>query len=260
MSHTQNIVVGDCLEIMADMPSDSIDVVVTSPPYNIGIDYNTYGDSLSHQNYLSWLTEVGSAVKRILAADGSFFLNVGSTNKNPWLSYEVAKAIGSGFVLQNRIIWAKSVSVGDTTYGHFKPINSPRYLNNLYEEVFHFTNTGSIEVDRRSIGVPFMDKANIRRFGHSNDKRCKGNVWHIPYPTIQSISSKGNHPAVYPVELAEHCIQLHGITDDMVVYDPFLGTGSTLVAAKNLGVTGLGTELDIDYAAYALTRLGGLDE
>src|SRR3546814_4183417 len=79
---------------------------------------------------------------------GSFFLNVGGTSCDPWIAMDVASAFRDIFVLQNHIAWVKSVSIGEDTVGHFKPITSRRYLNNNHEAVFHFTRTGDVEVDR----------------------------------------------------------------------------------------------------------------
>jgi site-specific DNA-methyltransferase (adenine-specific) len=166
----------------------------------------------------------------------------------------VASAFRETFVLQNHIIWVKSISIGDDTVGHFKPITSRRYLNQNHEAIFHFTKTGSVEIDRLAIGVPFKDKSNIARWGHARDKRCGGNVWFIPYKTVQSKAQKHHHPAGFPVELPERCIKLHGRTNAAVL-DPFLGAGSTLVAAQNLGCSGIGLELDSAYAEAAVARL-----
>lgn len=250
----QTVVVGDCLEGLKGLASRSIDVVVTSPPYNIGISYRSYDDRRPRAEYLTWLSEIGREIARVLNDNGSFFLNVGSTNADPWVAMDVANAFRANFTLQNTITWIKSVSIGDDTVGHFKPITSPRYLNNNHETVFHFTKTGSVPIDRLAVGVPFKDKSNIGRWGHARDKRCAGNVWFIPYETVRSKSQKFGHPAGFPVELAERCIRLHGV-EDAVVLDPFLGAGSTLVAAQRIGCTGIGFEIDPVYASAAVARL-----
>ena len=111
-------------------------------------------------------------------------------------------------MLQNHIVWAKSLSVGDETYGPFKPITSERFLNNTFEDIFHFTKSGHVPLHRRAIGVPFKWKSNIARFGHTEDRRCKGNIWFIPYAPVQSKAGKHNHPAIFPVALVEHAIKL----------------------------------------------------
>jgi len=249
-----SIHVGDCLRVLARMADRSVDVVVTSPPYNIGIPYSSYADERVHDDYLAWLRGVFVELRRVLRDEGSFFLNIGAQSTSPWLSWDVARQARDLFELQNHIVWAKSVSVGDDTFGHFKPINSPRFLNNTFEDVFHFTKTGRVPLSRRAIGVPFKDKSNIARFGHAEDRRCRGNVWFIPYETVRSRAEKHGHPAIYPVGLAEHAIRLHGVRDDLLVLDPFLGTGTTTVAAVRAGARSIGVELDRGYAAVAWRR------
>lgn len=194
----------------------------------------------------------------MLTDEGAFFLNVGCTNADPWVAMDVAGAFREAFVLQNNIAWVKSVSIGDDTVGHFKPITSKRYLNNNHESVFHFTKGGAVEIDRLAVGVPFKDKSNIGRWGHARDRRCAGNVWFVPYETVRSKAQKFDHPAGFPPGLPERCIKLHGV-EDAVVLDPFLGAGSTLVAAARLGCEGLGFEIDPQYAAAAVARLEKLE-
>ena len=125
----QKIIKGDCLEVMRSLSSSSIDVVVTSPPYNIGVAYNSYHDTKPREAYLQWLGEVGEAIKHVLRPDGSFFLNVGSTGSDPWIAQDVAGAFRRTFSLQNHVSWVKSISIGDDTVGHFKPITSKRFLD-----------------------------------------------------------------------------------------------------------------------------------
>ena len=248
------LILGDCLAELRSMESESIDVVVTSPPYNIGVVYRTYQDKKPRQDYLTWLGSVGREIARVLKPTGSLFLNVGNTNTDPWIAPDVAGAFRSSFVLQNQIAWVKSVSIGNNTVGHFKPITSRRYLNQNFESVFHFTKTGAVEIDRMAVGVPFKDKSNIARWGHRRDRRCAGNVWFIPYDTVKSRAQKFDHPAGFPVELPKRCIRLHG-TGAPVVLDPFLGAGTTLIAAEQLGAAGIGIEVDPAYAEAAANRL-----
>ena len=250
----QTVMLGNCLATLKGMQAASVDVIVTSPPYNIGISYKSYDDSQPRGAYLAWLREVSKHLARVLKVNGSFFLNVGSTNSDPWVAMDVAGAFRGDFVLQNHITWAKSVSISADSFGHFKPITSRRFLNQNHESVFHFTKTGAVEVDRLAIGVPFKDKTNIARWGHTLDKRCGGNVWFIPYKTVRSKAQKFDHPAGFPVELPTRCMLLHG-KKDMVVLDPFLGAGTTLVAATKLGHRGIGIEVDADYVATSVARL-----
>jgi site-specific DNA-methyltransferase (adenine-specific) len=245
---------GDCVTNMNELAEKTVDIVITSPPYNIGIGYGVYDDNKTRNDYLKWMKEVSLAIKRVLIDDGSLFLNIGDTCKDPWITQDVASIFREDFYLQNRICWVKSISVNNDTIGHFKPINSKRFLNNNHENIFHFTKSNKVYIDKLSIGVPFKDKSNINRRGHSQDKRCAGNVWYIPYQTVNNKDGKFNHPAGFPLELPKRCIKMHGKTDG-VVLDPFVGSGTTLVAAKELGHSGIGMDIDETYIAIAKTRL-----
>ena len=110
-------------------------------------------------------------------------------------------------------------------------------------------------MDRLAIGVPYEDENNLFRNRANGNLRCGGNVWFIPHKTTQDRSDKGFHPCVFPVELAERCVKLHGVTGKMVVLDPFCGTGSTIVAAERLGVKGIGIDVDPSYCRSAERRL-----
>jgi site-specific DNA-methyltransferase (adenine-specific) len=250
----QTILVGDCAKVLASMPEQSVDVIVTSPPYNIGLRYRSYDDGGDRAGYLAWLAEIGLLLKRVLRDDGSFFLNVGGTNSDPWIAADAANAMRAHFRLQNSIVWVKSISIGEETVGHFKPVNSKRYLNHTHEHVFHFTKPGDIPVDRLAVGVPFKDKSNIARWGHTADRRCAGDVWFIPYETIRSKAQRDHHPSPFPTALPERCIKLHG-KEGATVLDPFLGIGSTLLAAQRLNCRGTGIEMDPAYAEAAAWRL-----
>lgn len=259
MTDTQTNIIhcGDNLEIMRKMPDESVDLCITSPPYNLNIKYNTHSDNLERDNYLTWLGDVFREVNRVLKDDGSFFLNVGASSKDPWVYMDVANVARDDFDLQNDIMWIKSIGINNITYGHFKPINSKRFLNHTYEHIFHFTKKCNVEIDRKAIGVPYMDKSNIKRWKHggTSDLRCKGNCWFIPYDTICSKSEKGHHPATFPEQLVEHCIKLHGYNSNTIVLDPFSGTGTTAVVAKNLGTKYIGIDIDKEYVEYSKGRL-----
>lgn len=247
----------------------SIDVVVTSPPYNIGIRYGTYKDDLPRDKYLAWIEEVGAEVARVLAPGGSFFLNVGNKPSDPWIAWDVVARLRAKFALQNTIHWVKAISIakadagsssgmaGDLSVGHYKPINSQRYLNDAHEFVFHLTHEGEAPIDRLAVGVPYQDKTNIARWAKTGgrDLRCRGNVWFIPYETIQKRDDDRPHPATFPVKLAEMCLRIAGAKSGTTVLDPFLGLGSTAVAAARLGANSLGFDVDKTYLAHAEERV-----
>jgi site-specific DNA-methyltransferase (adenine-specific) len=110
------------------------------------------------------------------------------------------------------------------------------------------------------VGVPYEHKSNIGRWGHTGgaDLRCRGNNWFIPYETITNRSKDRPHPATFPVALPERCIRLHGNCGELTVMDPFLGIGSSWVAAERCGVRRfVGFELDEAFVEVARGRIGG---
>jgi len=245
----------DCLEVMKSLPDNHIDLVVTSPPYNLNIKYSKYKDDSPREQYLIWMKDIFKELKRVLKDDGSIFLNMGSSNVDPWVCYEVAFVARELFSLQNDITWVKNISIKDKSYGHYKPINSERFLNHTHEKIWHFTKNNKVKLDRTSIGVPYEDKTNIKRWSTKEDLRCRGNSWFVPYETVKSKQTKGHHPAVFPSQLAVNCIRLHGYDENTRLLEPFLGSGSTLVACQQLGINGIGCEIDNDYFVFAKGRI-----
>jgi site-specific DNA-methyltransferase (adenine-specific) len=251
----QHIVCGDCLDVLPGLPEASIDVVVTSPPYNLGLTYRAYDDRREEEDYLAWMLRVAVELRRVMRPDGSFFLNIAGSPRAPWLPFELIVRLRGLFVLQNHITWVKSITVGDDSVGHFKPVAGQRFLHHNHEHIFHLTVSGDVQLDRLALGVPFKDKSNIARRGHPRDLRCRGNTWFIPYETVQSRAAKFHHPGTFPVALPRWCIRLHGRQGGAVL-DPFMGTGTTLLAARQEGAHGTGIELDPSYVAVARKRLG----
>lgn len=258
---------GDCISgIENNILEKSIDVVVTSPPYNIGIKYNRYMDSLPRSDYLKFLAKVGGAIKKILSDEGSFFINIGSKPSDPGLALEAANVLRQHFTLQNVITWVKSIAipksdvgkypgiVSDIAVGHFKPIISNRYLNDCSEFIFHFTKTGNVRLDKLAIGVPYQDKTNIGRWKTSRNRRDRGNTWFIPYETIWDKKQRP-HPSTFPRKLPEMCIKLHGANKCKMVLDPFMGIGSTALASITLGISCIGFDIDKSYLQICKERI-----
>jgi len=255
---------GDCLAGLAALEESSVDVVVTSPPYNLGIAYSQYKDDAPREDYLDWCYQWAAQLQRVLKPQGSFFLNVGAAPANPLFPHEVLLKLQPLFRLQNTFHWIKSITVQprngpEISAGHFKPINSKRFVTDCHEYVFHLTRTGDTPLDRLGVGVEYADKSNIARWGHTEGKdlRCRGNNWFIPYKTINSREGDRPHPATFPAQLAEWCLRVHGLRDDLTMLDPFLGLGHAAEAAATCGVEKfIGFEIDAGYLAEARTRLG----
>lgn len=256
----------DCITGMRTrLAPGSVDAIVTSPPYNLGTSYKGYDDTMAREDYLQWTDRWATAAAETLNEDGSLFLNLGGKPSNPWGPFEVLVELRKHFTLQNVIHWVKSISIqkedvghypgitGNVSVGHYKPINSPRYINDCHEYIFHLTKSGSISLDRLAIGVEYQDKSNIGRWGGADrpDRRCRGNTWFVPYKTIKSRDKQRPHPATFPVKIPKMCLQLHGVERTELVLDPFIGIGNTAVACAELGLNCVGFEIENDYCAQA---------
>ena len=259
---------GDCLDVLQRLPNGSLDAIVTSPPYNLGIRYRSFDDAMPRSQYLDWTGRWVGLAARALSPDGSLFLNVGSKPSDPWTAFDVAQAARPHLRLQNTLHWIKSIAIekalagdraalaGDLSVGHYKPINSDRFVNDCHEFIFHLTPSGRNPLRRRAVGVPYQDKSNVARWKSAgSDLRCRGNTWFIPYDTIQNREKERPHPATFPPRLPEMCLQLHGVDCIHTVADPFLGLGSTAVACAHLGLNFIGIELDQSYLEEAIARI-----
>ncbi len=258
---------GDSIDLLETLPACSVDVVVTSPPYNLGIQYRSYDDGRPRDEYLAWSGRWIHGVARLLTSEGSLFLNVGAKPTDPWTALDVAQAARPHLALQNIIHWIKSIAIDkdaagiragladDLAVGHYKPINSDRFLNDCHEFVFHFTPHARTALDRLALGVKYQDASNVTRWQHAGSgRRCRGNTWFIPYETIQSRDRDRPHPATFPARLPEYCVRLHGVSRARTVMDPFLGLGGTAVAAATLKAGFIGFELDEHYLKEAIER------
>ena len=255
----------DCIAGMRQcLEPGSVDVVVTSPPYNLGTAYTQYDDTMARPDYVRWMGEWGTAVGGVLSEEGSLFFNIGGKPSDPWGPFEVLLELRQHFQLQNVIHWVKSIAIqkedvghypgisGNVSVGHYKPINSPRYVNDCHEYIFHLTRTGSVPLDRLAIGVEYQDKSNVGRWGSAkDDRRCRGNTWFVPYRTIVSRDRERPHPATFPVKIPQMCVQLHGVERTRLVLDPFMGLGNTALACVELGVSCVGFETDGEYCREA---------
>ena len=261
------LVEGDCLETLPGLEAGCFDLVVTSPPYNLDIDYGRYRDSRSDSEYIDWCRRWAAELHRVMSGDASFFLNLGASPKKPLLPHKLLLALVDGpdplFVLQNTFHWIKSITVEtrdgrQVSAGHFKPINSKRFVTDCHEFVFHLTKSGSVPLDRRAAGVPYADKSNVARWAHTGgrDLRCRGNNWFIPYETITCRDKERPHPATFPPALPELCIKLHGKAEATRMLDPFLGIGSSALAALRQNIAAFtGIEIDPEYLSTARRRI-----
>lgn len=279
------ILIGDAAKRLADIPDDSVDMVLTSPPYFRLRDYQADGQIGLEPHVDQWvdeLTVVMAGLKRVLRPTGTLWLNLGDSysthlsqgaaRKSLLLGPErvAARLLESGWILRNKIIWAKAnpmpSSVSDRfTCGHeyvYVFAHADRYHFDLDAiRMAHRTTarSGRAAVRTRpareawrgpnSDNASGLDGLHDRGLvGHPLGKN-PGDVWTVP-----SSKFRGAHHATFPIELARRAI-LAGCPPDGVVLDPFMGAGTTAVAAEQHGRRWLGIELNPDFAALANQRI-----
>jgi site-specific DNA-methyltransferase (adenine-specific) len=245
---------------MREIEDGAVSCIVTSPPYNIDMPYKGYDDYLPIDKYYEMLCDVFMECYRVSKLDAVMFVNFGLPRLDPMLPWNVARVIHNhgwwvedeggdgclcaGWQLQQTIAWVKSISIdlGDDvlSMGHYRP-KKGGLLSDTWEPVFLFAKDRQfVDLNRLAIGVPYADKSNVERWDIEEDKRCRGSAWFIPYETTQA---SREHPAPFPVDLAGKAILL-GSNEGDTVLDPFMGSGTTLLAAKSHGRIGIGYDVD----------------
>jgi DNA modification methylase len=242
---------------MTEVPADSVALVVTSPPYFVGKEYEAAlgqgGVPTSYLDYLGMLREVFSECVRTLEPGGRIAVNVANLGRRPYRSLS-ADVIGIlqddlGLLLRGELIWYKQRgSSGSCAWGSFQRPANP-VLRDLTERVV-IASKGRFDRAipprrRRELGLP--SEATMTREDFMEDTL---DVWEIPPESAQRVG----HPAPFPVELPARLIDLFTYRGDLVL-DPFLGSGSTAVAAVRTGRHYVGYDLDQAYVDLAEERV-----
>lgn len=241
------VIHGDCLDVMEKMPDNSVDLVITSPPY-ANQRKNTYG-GIPEDKYLEWFLPIACEIKRILKPTGSFFLNIKPhTSKGERVLYVfdlvLALKRGVGFKFVDELCWTKNAFPGDLK-GRFK---------NAFEPVYHFTidNPSKITFNPLECGEPIKEESRKRAFRKQNGAPENGsgmtgmntlnlrylnlvrpsNVVHVNNVSNQ-FTLKSEHSATFPEGLVEFFVKSFTNEGDMVV-DPFAGSGTTGLVCKKL--------------------------
>lgn len=226
----------DCIRGMRRLPDNSVQVIVTSPPYNVKKGYKKYNDNLLWEAYYQFLRSTFSEAKRILKKKGLLFINISNSIKNQHKAYDLARAMKSiGFYLIDSIIWHKP---------NPQPINSNRLLTNAYEFILVFAKSPDYQFYKESIKVPCR---------HSDGLKCRTNVWSFNV-VHKNQFTQIDHCAMFPEELPRLCILLGSRPNDTVL-DPFMGSGTTAVAAKRLGRHYIGFEISKEYIKMCEKRI-----
>ena len=250
-SEKHRVVIGDSRK-MSLVGDESVKVCVTSPPYFRRKSYET--QYKTYEEYREYLVSVWNECKRVLKNDGLLFVNIGDSFENQFKSHDIAKDIAErcGFNLVQTVVWVK---------GHHSPVQGTKHLNHLFEYIFIFSKSepSGYNLNRLAIGIPYKDKSNIGRWKVARqDLRCRGDVWYINYETVQAHSQK-LHEAIFPKELPETCIKLGSAEAGDLILDPFLGSGTTILAANELGHPSIGYEINKEYEKIIKKKLSGLE-
>lgn len=226
-------------ESMQEIPDNSIALAVTSPPYNATKEYD---DDLSLEEYLGLIKNVGEEVYRVLRPGGRYAINIANLGRKPYIPmsaffYQIH--IGLGFLPMGEIIWQKAKGAnGSTAWGSWMNAKSPR-LRDIHEYILVFA--------KQSFSRPDRGESDIRK---EEFMSATLSVWENPPESAKRIG----HPAPYPVALIEKLIRLLTYRTD-VVLDPFMGSGTSAVAALNTGRSYVGYDTEKDYIALAQKRI-----
>lgn len=224
-----------------DVLDNSIDLIITSPPYNLDIQYNSNNDLLLYEDYLSFSSKWMSKCFQWLKPDGRFCINIpmesNKGDRNPTGSNLTQRALDIGFKYKTTIIWNKNTMVTRTAWGSWKSASAPNIITPvelivvLYKNQWKKINKGESDIEKDE----FVQWTNgLWTFGTESKKRI-------------------GHPAPFPIELPNRCIKMFSYVDDIIL-DPFLGSGTTLIAAHNNKRQGIGIELDKKYYDLAVKR------
>lgn len=229
-------------EQMPELPNNSVALMVTSPPYNVGKDYDL---DLTLDEYLDFLKRVLAETFRVLLPGGRVAFNVANLGRKPYIpmnAHVAALAKDLGFLMRGEIIWIKGKGAGGScAWGSWMSAGNPT-LRDLHEYVLIFS--------KQRFDRPNKGRSTISR---EEFMSATTSVWHIPPES----ASRVGHPAPFPVALVERLLHLYTFEGD-VVLDPFMGSGSTAVAAVNCGRRFVGYEINPSYLSLCLERLAGI--
>ena len=231
-------------EDMHELPDRSVHLMVTSPPYNVGKEYD---EDLTHDEYLGLLRRVLAETHRVLAPGGRACVNVANLGRKPYIplhAYVIEIATLAGFQMRGEIIWNKGPGAGaSTAWGSWMSASNPT-LRDTHEYILVFQKPPFRRPKRDG------QESTIARDGFLEWTKS---VWTFGPESAKRVG----HPAPFPVELPHRLIQLYTYAGD-VVLDPFMGTGATAVAASGSGRHYVGYDVSPEYRAFADERLAAL--
>ena len=236
-----NTIFGVSAERMDALPECSVHLVVTSPPYNVGKEYD---NNLTLDEYRAFIKRVLAEVYRVLVPGGRICFNIANLGRRPYLPmhrFIIEDMLTLGFLMRGEIIWNKAASsASSTAWGSWMSASNPT-LRDVHEYIL----VGCKETFKR----PKVE-GRTSTISRNDFLAWNRSVWEFPAESARKIG----HPAPFPTELPRRCIELYTYTDE-VVLDPFMGSGSTALAALETGRQFVGYETSSEYRELAIQRL-----
>jgi site-specific DNA-methyltransferase (adenine-specific) len=234
-------IINSSSEQMEVLPPASVHLVVTSPPYNVGKEYD---EDLSLDEYLAFLRRVWAETWRVLVPGGRACINVANLGRKPYIplhAYIARDMIDLGFLMRGEIIWDKAASASNSTaWGSWQSASNPT-LRDVHEYILVFSK-GDFRRPKPEDRENTISRSEFLEYTKS--------VWQFPTESARKVG----HPAPFPIQLPLRLIQLYTYSGD-VVLDPFMGSGQTALAAIKAGRHYVGYELNPEYAALAERRI-----
>ena len=240
-----NTIIASSCENMKDIPNNSLHLMITSPPYNVSKEYD---NDLSLNEYLNLLKNCFTETYRVLVDGGRACINIANIGRKPYipLSDYVSKImIEIGFNMRGEIIWNKSAGAGiSTAWGSFQSASNP-ILRDVHEYILIFSK-GNYKRERDK------EEKELRKDNITKEEFIE---WTKSVWTINTESAKRiGHPAPFPEELPNRLIKLFSFTNDIVI-DPFMGSGTTAIAAIKNNRNFVGYEINKEYINLANDRI-----
>ena len=241
MEFLDQIICSDCLEVMSRIPDRTVHLAVTSPPYNLGINYDNHDDSLTYEQYLEWMEKVWIETKRVLVAGGRFALNIAPTsikNFRP-IHHDFSNQLREiGMTMRTEIIWYKQTMRRRTAWGSWKSPSNPHIVPSWEYILVFCKDSWTLESDSKDSDITSDE---FMRFSDG--------FWYIPPE-----SQRRGHPTPFPEELIYRLIKFYTYKGD-VVLDMFGGTGTVAVVAQKTGRRFIHIDISQKYCQIAEQRL-----